>query len=145
MAITHTRTNTFIELLFNGGISFDSGTTDQYKMALYTDLATLGVNTTVYTTDNEVSGTGYAAGGLVLTLNPNTVLDTVANVAYVSFNNPEWPGASFTARGALVYCSTAGNAALAVINFGENKTVSSGTFRVDLPPANSSNAILRIS
>ena len=122
--------------------NFNTGSPYTYKIALYNALADLSDTTTTYTTSNEVTGSGYTAGGIVLT--PTTILsDTENNTAYVSFANVTWSPASFTCRGALVYNSTT-NAAVFVLNFGSDKTATS-SFTVQFPTANSTSAILRIS
>ena len=113
-----------------------------YKIALYNANANLNNSTTAYTTVNEITGTGYTAGGQVLT--PVTLSsDTTNNTAFVSFNNVTWSPANFTTRGALIYNSTT-NAAVFVLNFGSDKTPTS-TFTVTFPTANSTNAIIRIT
>jgi hypothetical protein len=123
--------------LLNGVENF---TTDTYKIALYTALADLGPTTTVYTTTNEITGTGYVAGGNTLT---NVVPAANDSVAYISFLNTTWNPASFTARGALIYNSATG-AAVAVLDFGSDKTAST-TFTVTFPTATASDAIIRVN
>ena len=111
-------------------------------MALFNANADLNNSTTAYSSVNEVTGTGYTAGGQVLT--PVTLSsDTVNNTAFVSFNNVTWSPANFTTRGALIYNSTT-NAAVFVLNFGSDKTPTT-TFTVTFPTANSTNAIIRIT
>ena len=140
--IVQTACTVFKSNMLKGLENFNTGTPYTYKIALYNALADLNDTTTVYTTDNEVVGTGYTAGGIALT--PTTILsDTENNTAYVSFSNVTWSPASFTCRGALVYNSTT-NAAVFVLNFGSDKTATS-SFTVQFPTANSTNAILRIS
>lgn len=113
-----------------------------YKIALYNANANLNNSTTAYSAVNEVTGTGYTAGGQVLT--PVTLSsDTTNNTAFVSFNNVTWSPANFTTRGALIYNSTTG-AAVFVLNFGSDKTPTT-TFTVTFPTANSTNAIIRIT
>ena len=113
-----------------------------YKLALYTADATLNSATATYTTANEVVGTGYTAGGVVLTpIAP--AYDNAANTAYVSFQNATWSGTSFTCRGGLIYNSTTG-AAVAVLDFGSDKTASN-TFTVTFPVADASSAVIRFS
>ena len=113
-----------------------------YKIALYNANANLNNSTTAYSAVNEITGTGYTAGGQVLT--PVTLSsDTTNNTAFVSFNNVTWSPANFTTRGALIYNSTTG-AAVFVLNFGSDKTPNS-TFTVTFPTANSTNAIIRIT
>ncbi len=123
--------------LLNGVESF---TTDTYKIALYTALADLGPTTTAYTTTGEITGTGYVAGGKTLT---NVVPAANNEVAFISFLNVTWDPASFTARGALIY-NSATSAAVAVLDFGSDKTASN-TFTVTFPTATSSDAIIRLN
>jgi hypothetical protein len=113
------------------------------KMALYTGNATLGPSTLVYTTANEVSsvGTGYTAGGKTLT---GVTLQQGDGVAYLSFDNVTWSPADFTARGALIYNTSLGNLAVAVLDFGADKTATT-SFTVQLPADTSSAAIIRIA
>lgn len=138
MAITQAMCTSFKEDLFQKEQDLD---TDTIKIALYTSSATLGASTTAYTTSNEVTGTGYTAGGETLT---GATIGTSGTTAYVDFDDPEWTSASFTARGALIYNdTTAGDNAVAVLDFGGDFTVSSGTFRIVFPAAGAA-AILRI-
>jgi hypothetical protein len=123
--------------LLNGVEDF---TTDTYKIALYTALADLGPTTTAYTTTNEITGTGYVAGGNTLT---NVAPTSSGGVAFISFLNVTWNPASFTTRGALIYNSATG-AAVAVLDFGADKTCSN-TFTVTFPTATASDAIIRLS
>ena len=123
--------------LLNGVEDF---TTDTYKIALYTALADLGPTTTAYTTTNEITGTGYVAGGKTLT---NVAPTSSGSVAFISFLNVTWNPASFTTRGALIYNSATG-AAVAVLDFGADKTCNS-TFTVTFPTATASDAIIRLS
>ena len=140
--ITQTACTVFKSNMLKGLENFNAGSPYTYKIALYNALADLSDTTTTYTTSNEVTGSGYTAGGVALT--PTTILSDVDNnTAYVSFSNVTWSPASFTCRGALVYNSTT-NAAVFVLNFGSDKTATS-TFTVQFPTANSTNAILRIS
>ena len=120
--------------------NFAAGTSYVYKIALYTALADLSYETLIYTTTNEITGTGYTAGGNTLT---PIVPATDEQVAYISFQNTTWNPASFTARGALIYNSTT-NAAVAVLDFGSDKTATS-TFTVTFPTANATNAIIRFT
>jgi len=137
--ITQTSCTIFQQNLLNGNENFTTGT---YKIALYNALANLGQQTTAYTSTNEVVGTGYTAGGQVLTISVPPTQNTQYNVTYVSFNNAVWNPASFTARGALVYNATTG-AACFVLNFGSDKTCTS-SFTVQFPAATYSSAILTI-
>jgi hypothetical protein len=123
--------------LLNGVEDFTTGV---YKIALYTALADLGPTTTAYTTTNEITGTGYVAGGETLT---NVAPTSSGGVAFISFLNVTWNPASFTTRGALIYNSATG-AAVAVLDFGADKTCSN-TFTVTFPTATASDAIIRLS
>ena len=148
MTIAQTATTSFKVELLQAVHNFGPTSADTFKIALYTALATIGPTTTVYTTTAEVVGTGYTAGGntLVISTSP-TSGDNNASVptAYVSFANSSWPGASFTARGALIYNSTEGNKSVAVLDFGADKTVTGNTFQIEFPTANATSAIVRIS
>jgi len=115
---------------------------DTLKMALYTAYATLNPSTTAYTTDNEITGTGYTAGGVVITgVTVNS--DAATNTVYVDFNNVSWPGANFTARGALIYNSTQSNKSVAVLDFGSDKIFTSANNTVTLPANTATTALLR--
>jgi hypothetical protein len=116
--------------------------TDTLKLALFTGLATLGPSTTVYTTLYEVVGTGYTAGGLVLT--GVTINASTDGVVYVNFNNAVWNPAAFTARGGLIYNTSKGNKTVAVLDFGADKTCQS-TFTVQMPANSSTSALLRFN
>lgn len=141
MAIIQTQCTVFKKKCLSGLENFAVGTGYTYKIALYTANATLNEDTLIYSSDNEVSGTGYTAGGTTLTIIPPA---SSGATAYVSFNTVTWPGASgFTARGALIYNSTT-NSAVAVLNFGSDKIAVNG-FTITFPTADASNAIIRIS
>ena len=127
--------NSFKEGLFNADFDFSSGT---FRLALYTNAASLDENTTEYTTTGEATGGNYVAGGQVLA-------PTVAEangVAYLTFANVSWTGV-ITARGALIYKAGA-NGAVCVLDFGSDKT-SAATFQVQFPAATSTSAIIRLS
>jgi hypothetical protein len=115
--------------------------TDTLKIALYTAAANLSQATTVYTTTGEVVGTGYLAGGLPIT-GAQVLLS--GTTAYLTFNNPVWAGASFVCRGALIYNASEADRAIAVIDFGADKTAS-GTFTIQLPAATAASALLRFA
>ena len=115
--------------------------TDTLKMALYTANANLSQATTVYTTADEVVGAGYTAGGEVIT-GAQVLLS--GTTAYLTFDNPVWSGASFVCRGALIYNASKADRAIAVIDFGADKTAS-GTFPVQLPAATAAAALLRFA
>jgi hypothetical protein len=138
--ITQTLCNVFKLNVLKGLEDFDTGSAYTYKIALYDAVANLDENTTVYTTTNEVTGSGYTAGGETLTKVSPTLS---GSTAIVTFSNVTWNPASFTTRGALIYNAST-NAAVAVLNFGEDKTAVN-TFTVTFPTANSTNAIIRIS
>lgn len=140
--IVQTYCGVFAQNMLKGLENFNTGTSYTYKIALYTANANLSGTTTAYTASNEITGTGYTAGGKVLApVVPG--LDQTNNTAFISFANAVWTPAAFTARGALVYNSTTG-AACFVLDFGADKTASN-TFTVTFPAANSSNAIIRIN
>ena len=137
--IVQGQTTSFKQELYEGVHNF---TTDTFKIALYTAYAALNQDTLVYTSDGEITGTGYTATGQVL-LNPT--VSSASGVAYISFDNPSWTSAHFTARGALIYkYDGSTNPAMIVLDFGNDKT-STGTFQVQFPTANNTNAIVRIS
>jgi hypothetical protein len=116
---------------------------DTLKMALYTAYATLDQDTTAYTPTNEISGTGYIAGGKTLS---NVTINSGSNTVYVSFSNVVWDPAQFTTRGALIYNSTKSNASIAVLDFGSDKIqTGNNTFTVILPPDTQSSALIRIT
>ena len=116
---------------------------DTLKMSLYTAYATLNQDTTAYTSDNEISGTGYTAGGETLS---NVTIMSGSNTVYVSFSNVVWNPAQFTTRGALIYNSTKSNASIAVLDFGSDKIqTGNNTFTVTLPPDTESSALIRIT
>jgi len=114
---------------------------DTLKIALYTSSASLGATTTAYATTNEVSGSGYTAGGETLA---NKTVSTSGTTAFFDCDDPTWTSASFTARGALIYNDTNGDKAIAVLDFGGDFAVSSGTFQIVFPAAGA-KAIIRIA
>jgi len=116
--------------------------TDVLKIALYDGNANLTLDTTVYAATNEVTGTGYTAGGNTLT-GASVNLDTTEGIVYVSFNNSTWSNASFTCRGALIYNTSKSNKSVAILNFGSDKTVTSGTFTITFPANTSTSAVIR--
>ena len=131
-------TNSFENQLF---LAVHDFTTDVIKIALYTSSATIDNSTTAYSATNEVSGTGYTAGG-------NTLAPTVTqigNYAVLDFADTSWTSASFTCRGALVYNSSKSNKSIFVLEFGTNKTVTAGTLTIQFPTADVNNAIAVIS
>ena len=130
--------------LMDGIYNFGVGTGHVFKIALYTNAATLNASTAGYTTDGEVSSTGYTAGGKQLTIG---VPPTNSNdISYLSFNDISWTGTTLTARGALIYkYDGATNPAVCVLDFGSDKTTTNGTFTVAFPSATSTSAVIRIS
>ena len=138
MAFDQTLTTSFKQDILLGVHDLE---TDDIKMALYLATASLGATTTVYTTTGETSGTGYTAGGETLT--GVTVL-TSGTTAYVDFADPSWDPAAFTARGALIYNASKSNKAIAVLDFGSDKTATT-TFTVQMPANTATSALIRIS
>jgi hypothetical protein len=138
MAIVQSMCGSFKEELFGGIHDLD---TDQLKMALFLDSASLSSSTTVYTTSGETSGTNYTAGGANIT---NVVISLTGNTAFVDFDNVIFSNVSLTARGALIYNSSKSNRAIAVLDFGEDKTSTTGDFEVQLPVGDATSAIIRI-
>jgi|TARA_Y100000385_G_C12912117_1_gene558802 hypothetical protein len=129
-----------------GGTSTTTGSGNAFKIALYTSSASLGASTTAYSSSNEASGTGYSAGGAALT---NVTPTTSSTTALTDFVDVTWSSSSVTARGAVIYnSSTTGgsaNRAVLVLNFGSDKSSSSGDFTITFPTADSSSAIIRIA
>ena len=138
MAIFQTLVNSFKVEVLEAVHDFS---TDTFKLALYVSTANLGAGTTVYGTGGEVVGTGYTAGGVTLT---GTTVQSSGGTAYVDFGDATWNPASFTARGALIYNASKGNKAVAVLDFGADKTAS-GTFVVQMPSNTASTALIRFS
>lgn len=111
---------------------------DTYKLALFTSAASLGADTTAYATTNEVSGTGYTAGGVTLA---DFTTGLSGGTAYLTFTDPEWANATITARGCLIYNASKSNKAVAAFDFGGDVSSTNGTFSVDLPAAGASSLI----
>jgi len=148
MSIAQTTTTSFRVELLQAVHNFGPTSPNTFKISLYTAAASLDANTTVYTTSDEVVGTGYTAGGntLVISVSPTSGNNTAGvPTAYIDFSDTSWSGASFTARAALIYNSTQGNKAVAVLDFGSDKTVSNTTFQIVFPTADANSAIVRIS
>ena len=142
MAIQQGLTNSFKQEMLQAGQNL---ATDSLKMALYTAFSDIGPLTTAYTATNEVTGTGYTAGGVVMTgVTTNTESSGVdSGTVYVDFNNVSWPGASFTARGALIYNVTQSNKSVAVLDFGSDKIFSSVSNTVVMPENTATTALIR--
>lgn len=138
MALQQGLTTSFKQQMLQGAQNLASNT---LKIALYTANADLGPNTTAYSTTNEVTGTGYTAGGETLT--GVSLSASSEGVVYVNFANPSWAAASFTARGALIYNVTQSNASVAVLDFGADKTCNNQTFTVTMPPNTATTALIR--
>ncbi len=148
MTIAQTATTSFKVELPQGLHNFGPTSPDTFKIALYTAAANLDATTAVYDTSGEVVGAGYTAGGntLVISVTP-VAANNLAGMptSYWSFANTTWSGATFTARGALIYNSTNGNRSVAVLDFGSDKTVSNTTFQIVFPTPDANSAIVRIS
>jgi hypothetical protein len=156
MAITQAMTTSFKQEILQGihnftsgsggGTTTTTGTGNVFKIALYTSSATLSAATTTYSTSNEVSGTNYTAGGNTLT---NVTPTTSSTTALTDFADTTWSSSTITARGALIYNSstTAGTAdrAVVVLDFGADKSSTSGDFVIQFPAASASQAIIRIA
>ena len=142
MAISSAICNSFKQEILVGTHNFTASSGNSFKLALYTSSASLGAGTTAYSTSNEISGTGYSAGGIALT-SVTPVLD--GSTACCDFADISFTSASFTANGCLIYNDTQSDKACAVVAFGGDKTVSSGTFTIQFPEADASNAIIRIA
>jgi len=150
MTIAQTATTSFKVELPQGIHNFGPTSPDTFKIALYTAAATLDASTAVYNpaATGQVVGTGYTIGGNTLTISVTPVAaNNIAGVptSYWSFANTSWPGASFTARGALIYNSTKGNRSVAVLDFGSDKVVVGDTFTIIFPTPDANSAIVRIS
>jgi len=143
MAISQTLTDAFLQDCLDGAQNLGSGG-NTLKIALYTSSASLGATSSAYSATNEVSGTGYTAGGVALS-SQAVAYDTSNNVAYFDAADPSWTSATITARGALIYNNSKSNAAIAVLDFGADYSSSNGTFQVQFPSAAYNTALVRIS
>jgi hypothetical protein len=137
MSIVQTQTTSFKKELYQ---AVHNLSTDTLKIALYTGNASMGADTTVYTTSNEVVASGYTAGGNTLT---GVAISSSDYTAYVNWANTSWTGA-ITARCALIYNATQGNKSIAVIDFGADKT-STTTFTITMPANTATTALIRSS
>ena len=145
MTISSAVCNTFKQEILVGTHNFTASSGNSFKLALYTSSASLGAGTTAYVSTNEISntaGSAYSAKGKVIT-SVTPALD--GSTACCDFANISWTSASFTANGCLIYNDTQSDKACAVVAFGGDKTVSSGTFTIQFPAADASNAIIRIA
>ena len=137
MAITQALANTFKEDLMDTTANLEANT---LKVALYDNTATLSSATTAYATANEVTGTNYTAGGEAMT---GMAVTLDGSTAIFDTDNVSWANATITAQAALIYNNSLSNAAIAVLDFGGNKTSTNGTFEIQMPNANASTALIR--
>jgi hypothetical protein len=143
MAITQAMPTSFKVELLQAVHNFGPTSANTFKIALYTNSATLDATTTVYSSTNEVVSTNYTAGGLALSI--STTPTSGGTTAFISFTSPvTWSGVTFTTRGALIYNSTQSNKAVAVLSFGTDQIVSGGDFNIIFPAAAAATAILRV-
>jgi hypothetical protein len=144
MAITQAMATSFKVGILDGTFDFSSGTAQVFKIALFTSSATLDATTTAYSATNEVAGTGYSAGGNTLTISANPA--SSGTTAFLDFADTTWSTATITARGALIYLADGvTDPAVAVIDFGADKTSTAGDFTIVFPAADATNAIIRIA
>jgi len=139
MAITQALANTFKEDLMDTTANLEANT---LKVALYDNTATLSSATTAYATANEVTGTNYTAGGEAMT---GMAVTLDGSTAIFDADNVSWANATITAQAAVIYNNSLSNAAIAVLDFGGNKTSTNGTFEIQFPNANASTALIRIT
>jgi hypothetical protein len=144
LAITQAVCTSFKQELMVAQHNFTASTGHAFKIALFTSSATLSAATTAYSSTNEVSGTGYTAGGMALT---NVTPTTSGTTAYTSFSNVTWTTSTITANGALIYNTTTspGTKTTVVLAFGSDKTSTAGDFTIVFPSADATNAIIRIA
>ena len=145
MAITSAICTSFKQELLVGTHNFTATTGNTFKIALFTSSATLGAGTTAFATTNEItnsSGTAYTSGGATLTSVTPTSSGTTA---LCDFSDVSFTSASFTANGALIYNDDESDKAVCAIAFGSDKTVTSGTFTIQFPTADATNAIIRLA
>ena len=136
MAIQQGLTTSFKQQMIQAGQNL---ATDTLYIALYTAFSTIGPNTTEYTTSNEITGTGYTAGGIELT--GVTIGTSTDGVVFVDFANATWPNSQLTARGALIYNVTRSNASVAVLDIGSDKTMTN--FTITMPVNSATTALIR--
>ncbi len=143
MAITQAMCTSFKKELMTATHNFTTSSGNTFNLALYTSSASLDAATTAYTTSNEVSGSGYTAKGAALT---NVTPTTSSTTAYADFADLTFSTVSITARGAMIFNDSAsGDPAVCILDFGSDKTASSGDFTIQFPTADASNAIIRIA
>jgi len=147
MAISQAMCTSFKAQILSGAQNFNTGTTKVYKIALFTSTATLGAGTTTYsgsTTGEVANGGGYTTGGETLTVSQIPTNGGSGTTVYIDFDDVTWSSATITARGALIYNST-DDTAVAVLDFGSDKSSSDGDFTIIFPTADATNAIIRIA
>ena len=142
MAITQAMCTSFKSELLTATHNFTNGSGHTFKLALFTNAASLGAGTTAYSTSNEASGTGYSAGGNTLT---NVTPTTSGTTAFTDFVNTSFTSSTITARGALIYNSSQSDKAVCVLDFGSDKSSTAGTFAIIFPTPDANNAIIRIA
>tara|TARA_R110002012_G_scaffold231964_1_gene404687 strand:+ start:338 stop:772 length:435 start_codon:yes stop_codon:yes gene_type:complete len=144
MAITQAMTTSFKRQLLEAGHNFKTSGAggNTFNIALYTSSANLDASSTVFTTSNEATGTNYASGGKPLT---NATPTTSGTTAFCDFSDVTWSASSITARGAMIYNTSNSNASVAILDFGADKTSTSGDFTVQFPTADATNAIIRLA
>lgn len=153
MAISQAMTNSFKVDILSGGHNFNTtnrqlntNSQDVFKIALYTSSASMGATTAAYSTDNEITGTGYDAAGKTLTVSQvPTNGGSPSTTAYIDFTDISWTTATFTTNGALIYNSTNANKSVAVLAFGSDKSVSAGTFTIQFPTPGTGSSIIQIA
>lgn len=142
--ITQAMCTSFKVNLLKGVFNFGTGTTQTFKVALYTSAANLSAATTAYSSANEASGAGYTAGGQAVTV--SVVPTSTGTTAFMSFSDVTWSVTTLTARGALIYKADGlTNPAIAVLDFGEDKQTNAGDFVINFPLADAANAIIQIA
>lgn len=142
MSISQAMCTSFKTELLTATHDFSASGGDTFKLALYSSTASLGASTTAYTSTGEVSGTGYSATGSALT---NVAPTSSGTTAFTDFDDLTFASSTITARGCLIYNSTDSNKAVCVLDFGSDKTSTSGDFTIQFPTADASNAIIRIA
>ena len=142
MSITQSMCTSFKKALLDGEMDFSSNTTQTFYIALYTEDAELNADTQVYTNTNEVVGTAYVAGGKLLTISQTPI--TSGTTAYINFGDVTWFSSTITARGALIYRNAPSNAAVAVLDFGSNKSTAGANFVIDFPTTGVNTALVRV-
>ena len=145
MSISQAMCTSFKVALLDAEMDFSANTTQTFKIALYTSSASIDATTTAYTTDNEVVGTNYVAGGNTLTISTNPTNGGSGTVAFLDFADTTWASSSITARGALLYKAGGTNPAIAVLDFGADKTTKASAFVVQFPAGDAANAIVRVA